>query len=59
MANSVRMIAYNLGYLPGGNKELTTESSTTIASVKAAQEILMAGGMISITCYPGTSGRRN
>ncbi len=53
LPNSTKLIVYNLGYLPGGNKLLTTKSGTTVASVIEAQKILIAGGVISITCYPG------
>lgn len=52
MAN-VKLIAYNLGYLPGGNKAVTTRVPTTVKSVTNALSILMPGGAISITCYPG------
>lgn len=50
---SVALIVYNLGYLPGGDKTLTTESSTTLQSLKAALPLILPGGAISITCYPG------
>lgn len=50
---TVKLIVYNLGYLPGGNKQLTSLCSTTMSSFKAAQELVCQGGMISITCYPG------
>ncbi|HSX12479.1 MAG TPA: class I SAM-dependent methyltransferase [Rhabdochlamydiaceae bacterium] len=49
----IRLIVYNLGYLPGGDKTLTTQAETTLESLKTALSLLMAGGMISITCYPG------
>lgn len=45
------LIVYNLGYLPGGNKQLTTQCETTLQSVQHALEI--ATKAISITCYPG------
>jgi len=51
--NSVRLIVYNLGYLPGGNKNITTMVETTLASLEAARKLLLPGGAISITCYPG------
>lgn len=51
--NSVKLIVYNLGYLPGGNKSKTTLSSTTIQSLNNAMPLVCAGGMMSITCYPG------
>jgi hypothetical protein len=44
---------YNLGYLPGGDKQATTSSSTTLESLKAAAALIVAGGAISVTCYPG------
>ena len=49
---SFKLIVYNLGYLPGGNKHLTTQSDTTLQSVQLAQEQLEVGGALSITCYP-------
>jgi len=50
---SVALIVYNLGYLPGGNKHLTTLPTTTMQSLEAALPLVMPGGAISITCYPG------
>lgn len=50
---SVSLIAYNLGYLPGGDKTCTTLLDTTLQSLEAAQQLLRDGGMISVTCYPG------
>jgi hypothetical protein len=49
----IKLIIYNLGYLPGGNKELTTLSETTLQSLQCAMEIISPLGSISITCYPG------
>jgi SAM-dependent methyltransferase len=48
-----KLIVYNLGYLPGGNKDLTTLSSTTLESLKKAAQLIVIGGALSITCYPG------
>ncbi|MBA3815323.1 MAG: class I SAM-dependent methyltransferase [Parachlamydiaceae bacterium] len=56
---SVALIVYNLGYLPGGNKSLTTMSSTTIQSLEAALPLITPGGCISITCYPGHEEGKN
>lgn len=53
LPESVKLIVYNLGYLPGGNKTKTTKRSTTIQSLSQAQNLLQPGGVISITCYPG------
>jgi len=49
----IRLIAYNLGYLPGGEKDKTTLKESTLMSLKAALTLVSPGGLISITCYPG------
>ncbi|MBS0647604.1 MAG: class I SAM-dependent methyltransferase [Verrucomicrobia bacterium] len=49
----IKLIVYNLGYLPGGNKDLTTMTSTTLGSLQQAASLLIVGGALSITCYPG------
>jgi SAM-dependent methyltransferase len=51
--HNVKLIVYNLGYLPGGDKSLTTRTETTLASLQLALERLKTGGAISLTCYPG------
>lgn len=48
-----RLIVYNLGYLPGGDKSITTLKSSTLESVKKSLEILAPDGALCITCYPG------
>lgn len=53
--SSVKLIVYNLGYLPGGDKTLTTKTSTTLISIENALTLLKSGGCLSITCYPGHS----
>ncbi len=49
----IKLIVYNLGYLPGGDKTLTTSTETTLKSLKAALHLTRKGGAISLTCYPG------
>lgn len=53
-----RMVAFNLGYLPGGNKSIITVSDTTLSALKAAERILMPGGLISLVVYIGHPGGR-
>lgn len=48
-----RLIVYNLGYLPKGDKAITTMTDTTLLSVKKSLTILAEGGALCITCYPG------
>lgn len=45
------LIVYNLGYLPGGDKSVTTLCDSTLESVQRAVEITTKA--VSITCYPG------
>ncbi len=49
----VSFIMYNLGYLPGGNRQITTKVHSTADSVKQALNMLKPGGMITIVLYPG------
>jgi hypothetical protein len=52
-ADTIKLVVYNLGYLPKGNKELTTNLSTTLQSVEHYLSLIQNGGAVSITCYPG------
>jgi predicted methyltransferase len=52
-SNSVSLVVYNLGYLPGGDKNCFTRVDSTLTSVRSAANLIKPGGMISITCYPG------
>ena len=49
----IKLIVYNLGYLPKGDKSLTTMTKTTLLSIKSAMDHLSSIGAISLTCYPG------
>ena len=53
VANPIQLIVYNLGYLPGGNKALTTQVKTTLQSIENGYNLLNKNGLISITLYPG------
>lgn len=52
-SENVSVVMYNLGYLPGGNKEITTKSSTSIESLEQALNLLTNGGLITIVLYLG------
>lgn len=47
------VIMFNLGYLPGGDKEITTMPDTTIKAVKKGLEMLHPGGVMTIEVYTG------
>ncbi len=59
---NVCMVMFNLGYLPGGDKKLTTRSDTTLQALEATYSILKKGGYLSLVLYPdheGGSGETN
>ncbi|KAL8215654.1 hypothetical protein R6Q57_022491 [Mikania cordata] len=53
---TVRLVAFNLGYLPGGDKTVITKSETTLLGMKAASRIIASGGLISMLVYVGHPG---
>ncbi|HSW72421.1 MAG TPA: class I SAM-dependent methyltransferase [Chlamydiales bacterium] len=53
ISQPIRLIVYNLGYLPLSDKTITTRTDTTLISVKSALDKIASGGAVSITCYPG------
>ena len=53
LEQSIQLIVYNLGYLPGGDKAITTQTQTTLESVDQAMKLIAPQGVVSITCYPG------
>lgn len=46
-------IVFNLGYLPGGDKTITTAAGTTVRAAEAALGVLQENGILSITMYSG------
>lgn len=44
---------FNLGYLPGSDKSVTTLHETTIPAIEAAIDLLADGGGLLIAVYPG------
>ncbi|XP_059444723.1 tRNA (mnm(5)s(2)U34)-methyltransferase, chloroplastic [Corylus avellana] len=53
---SVRLVAFNLGFLPGGDKAIITKPETTLLALEVAKKILMPGGLISLVVYVGHPG---
>ncbi len=49
----VRTVTFNLGWLPGGNKAITTLWETTRQAVEAALSLLLPWGVCTICAYPG------
>lgn len=49
----VDCIIYNLGFLPGGDKSITTRAESTLKSIEQGKELLNSGGIITIALYVG------
>ena len=49
----VDFIIFNLGYLPKGNKDITTTNTTTIEAIKQSLQLLKKGGAVLIVMYHG------
>lgn len=49
----VRTVTFNLGWLPGGDKSITTHWETTHRAIEAALRLLEPMGVCTICAYPG------
>ena len=49
----VAAVMFNLGYLPRGDKSLTTQWATTLPALRTSLKLLRGGGVLSVVCYPG------
>jgi hypothetical protein len=56
LAVPVRIVLFNLGYLPGGNRSIITRPETTTVALQQSLELLVPGGVTMVTIYPGHSG---
>ena len=54
----VSAVMFNLGYLPGGDKGLTTSPATTLSALDQALSLLRFGGLISLLVYRGHPGAK-
>ncbi len=52
----LKAVVFNLGWLPGGEKDIITRLSTTMPALDASLRLLTTGGILAITCYPGHDG---
>lgn len=52
----VAAVVFNLGYLPGGEKSLTTRSDSTLQALDQSLELLQPGGILSVMAYVGHPG---
>ena len=53
VAGRIRAAVFNLGWLPGGDKSVTTRWETTQAAISSALALLEPGGICTVCAYPG------
>jgi len=53
LAGSISGIAFNLGYLPGSDKQITTQVPTSLEAVRHSLRLLSHDGILTVTVYPG------
>ncbi|AJE02659.1 tRNA (mnm(5)s(2)U34)-methyltransferase [Geobacter pickeringii] len=56
VSGPVRAVVFNLGYLPGGEKETVTAAATTRAALEQAAALLLPGGIVTVAVYTGHPG---
>lgn len=59
ISEEIDCLIYNLGFLPGGNKNLTTKASSTLISLNCGLNILKKGGLVTISVYRGHKEGKN
>ncbi|MDP1770799.1 MAG: class I SAM-dependent methyltransferase, partial [Methylobacter sp.] len=52
----IKAIMFNLGYLPGGDKSVITQTDSTLTALTVAARILAVNGIITLLAYPGHQG---
>ena len=52
----INAIMFNLGYLPGGDKSVITQTDSTLTALSIASRILSPNGIITLLAYPGHQG---
>ena len=52
----VAAVTFNLGYLPGGDKSVVTQTTTTRLALRTAMDLLRPGGLLVVVAYRGHTG---
>ena len=56
VTETVSLVMFNLGYLPGGDRSIITRPETTGPALETALACLKPGGVLAVTIYPGHVG---
>lgn len=59
IGEKIDLFIYNLGFLPKGDKSITTNYKSVIQSLKSCLDLLNENGLILITFYPGHEEGKN
>ena len=51
--SSIKAVVINLGYLPGGSRDLVTKTETSLKLLEKCLQYLEDDGMITVCLYPG------
>lgn len=54
--DAVGAVMFNLGYLPGGDKDRITTPATTLPALEASIALLAPGGILTVVIYAGHAG---
>jgi predicted methyltransferase len=52
----IKAIMFNLGYLPGGDKDIITNPDSTISALNQCIQLMHPEGIITVVMYSGHSG---
>lgn len=52
----ISAVMFNLGYLPGGDKSVTTLADSTRTALDSLWDFVRPGGIVTILAYPGHAG---
>ena len=55
--NNIKLILFNLGYLPCGDKFITTNHETTLNAIKSSLDMLKNDSLILVVFYPHPEGK--
>lgn len=53
VAEKIDCAMFNFGYLPHGDKTITTHAESSVSALRKCTELLADSGIVSALCYPG------